>query len=348
MIEGRVAGFANPGKCASDDSVEKDEVAGRLIADLEAGAELVDHGAFSIDEAMARTTLAAYRLEDPDVWACLIVEAASLLGSSWVRASVDGELCLEFGGEPIDADNLFTNAIASANASDPNRRAAARKLAIAIDAVFTRYPDALVEIESRKSRVRLRADAPNECTRGSDTHNVVRVKDVAQTQAEQLLRDRCRYSSLDFAINHRNILRGLISRDLRDFVVDDRCTAILAIRDEDRTIGYAGFRGGEQPSVIELLTHGVAAERLFEPRVGFVAIVDVPLGKDIGERSVIRDAEFERILALVRATFDRIAVTNPAPAPLPSDVPPDEARSRAILVGTAILGAVLTALAFLM
>ncbi|MFV8753856.1 hypothetical protein ACNOYE_25200 [Nannocystaceae bacterium ST9] len=286
----------------TNETNETDEVAKRLIAELETDAQLVDRGAFTIDDAMARTKLAHFRLAEPAAWACLVVEAASCFGARRVDvfARLD-QLEIRFDGPPLDGDAVFTDAFAEGEPSP--RRVGARKLAIASATLFDQLRVAAIEIESPLARVRLLPEGANQREPSGERRNSIRVLGLRPTEEHALLRSRCRYSPLAVSLEHHRVSRGL-----RQFLVDEGARDITPIVVAERTIGFAGW--GVAPA-IHLLTHGVYAERVDASNC--LAILDVGLRKDLGENSIVRDEQFERSLALVEAM-------QPAP-------PPDELGS---------------------
>jgi hypothetical protein len=61
---------------------EPSGVAGSLLAELEAGGQLIDTGSFTIDSQQARAKLREYLLADPHAYVLLLVEAAVLGGAN--------------------------------------------------------------------------------------------------------------------------------------------------------------------------------------------------------------------------------------------------------------------------
>jgi hypothetical protein len=272
-----------------------DEVSNRLIAELEAEAKLVDHGEFTMDDVAARTKLARYRLADPSGWACLVVEAANLFGATRVEvfASI-GQIRFVFDGEPVDGNAIFSSAAAVDGADETGSRLGLRKLAIAISTLFDQFAVA-VDIESPLGRVRVPLQGPNQGSPSNERNNVFRVLGVPQNEAVHL-HERCRHSPMRIEVEYQRISYGL-----RSWLVERRARNITAIVDGERTIGYVGWLPGESPASIQFMTHGVATELVTTTSWEGMAIVDVPLRKDVGERAVLRDAEFERVMALVEA-----------------------------------------------
>jgi hypothetical protein len=288
-----------------------DSVSDRLVAQLEAQAKLVDHGEFTMDDAAARTKLAQFRLAEPSDWVCLVVEAATAFGAT--RVQVIGQLTqlwIRFDGEPLDGDEIF---------STSSGNEGLRKLAIAISTLFGHYAVSAVEIESPRGRVRLHAEGRNERSASEERENLIRVLGLPEGERErERLRERCRYSPIAVDLEYERISFGL-----HGALVDRRARNITAIVDGEHTIGWVGWAPGSSPAEILLLTHGVITEIVHATTWEGLAIVDVPLRKDVGERAVLRDAEFERILALVEAAAPQIPrEATPEPEPQPEPAPP--------------------------
>lgn len=274
----------------------ENEVAKRLIGALEADAELVDRGGFTIDEQAARTKFARFRMSEPQAWLCLLVEAAGLLGARSVEI-VTGldQVRVVFDGEPLAGDEVFSSAAESVSEPEGrSARAAQRKLAIAFNTLFDPLGVGAIVIESARGRVRLQHEGPAERSSCAATRTTILVLGLAGTLREQaLVRERCRYSALRVTLDYAPISLGMVAA-LREAEVRSHAPLLDA---QGRTIGYVGT--GWQPRDSWLLTHGVLAERL--PVAGGVAIVDTSLAKDLGEHKVIRDAAFDQLVAQIEA-----------------------------------------------
>lgn len=311
-----------------------DEVSERLIAKLEAEAKLVDRGEFTMDDVAARTKLAQYRLAEPSDWICLVVEAANLFGAT--RVGVVGKLAqmwIRFDGEPLDGAAIFSKAAASEDTDEPYSRLGLRNLAIAIWTLFGHYEVSAVEIESPRGRVRLHADGRTERWPGKEQTNLVRVFGLRDSERErERLRERCRHSPMAIAVERERISFGM-----RRWLVEREARGIMPIIDGERTIGYVGGKPDSSRATIQLMTHGVAAEVVSASTWEGLAILDVPLAKDLGERAVLRDAEFDRVMALVEAAASRVALDAP-PEPIRAITPrPEQASPSEYLLVTAFL-----------
>jgi hypothetical protein len=79
-----------------------------LIARLEADAEFVDAGAFTLEIGKAREKLAEYQLADPQRFVLMLVEAAHLLpGCTGISFEISDEITrADFEGVGLGADEL--------------------------------------------------------------------------------------------------------------------------------------------------------------------------------------------------------------------------------------------------
>lgn len=264
-----------------------DETADRLIGQLEREAELVDHGAFTIDDAAAQAKLARYRMAEPEAWACLIVEAASLLGARRIsfESSLDS-MRASFDGRPLAPDELFSRAAGAGIRPE-------RKLAIAFHTLFDALGVGTILVESGGVRVRLQPGGAVERSASGGERTTITVLGLSGTAREQaLLVERCRYSPLRVRLDHVDISHGLLA------ALQDRDVHTYAPLHDDAGEVYGYVGAGPRSPTLVLLTHGVLAET---PPCGGYAVVDVSLAKDIGEREVLHDAAFAKLLARIEA-----------------------------------------------
>jgi hypothetical protein len=312
---------------------EPTNVASRLIASLEAEAQIVDHGAFTIDQAKAREKLRDYQLVNVHGWTLLVVELATLLGAKAVYFDYTTPTTtkIHFRAPPLSGEQLadpFAGVFASFEgelaAGERAARRASQKLAIAVHALVGRAQR--IELESldahgRGTRARWSGDeqgrfALEPVERDAElagNHLRVEFGETSHVERErELLRTACRRAHVLVMAGSEKLSFGWKS----DFELpggdddEDAAPSVAAttpIRDADfRMIGLAAQLPTREPARLRIQTNGVLAEvlELEGLRKGFSALVDLDLARDLSQSQVLRDAGFERMLALVRATHD--------------------------------------------
>ncbi len=322
------------------------DVAGSLLAELQAGGQLIDAGEFSIDGDQARKKLREFLFADPHAWVTLLIEAAVLGGAKVVSVDLEaGDIRVDLGPIVLAAgelEHLFVaglghSASPSNRSAEPgrerNHRRVLQKLALACNAAL-RLDPRLVEITASDGRGgghRL-CLAPNdehgrfERIDEAPNHLVVRVErgELARLSPQEpreceLIRQNCVYSSVPIQLNGRRVSKGMefalhveLSPDELSFT--PRARQVTPIELDGRRIGCAGMRySGKSPAEVTISTNGVLAERFVlgdaeRPAApDFGAIVDVDLGKDLGHNKLLRGPEFDRVMAAIWAVHDRIA-----------------------------------------
>src|SRR5262245_48065391 len=152
-----------------DTSESPSGVAGSLLAELEAGGELVDTGGFTIDTVDARRKLREHLLADPHAYVLLLVEAAVICGANSVRIETEGpNVRVELGPLWIAAEELEQLFVAvfidldEVDAAERDRRRALQLLAYACNAALRLQPPEIeiVAADGRGGahRLRLRPD----------------------------------------------------------------------------------------------------------------------------------------------------------------------------------------------
>ncbi len=310
------------------------EVAGRLIAELEAEAELVDpHGEFSIDQAKAREKLTAYQLADPDAWVLVLVEFAALLGAKAVYFDYTEpeRTQIRFRARSLGREQLAEplNGVfaAAPSGDDPVERAGQRawaKLAVVCNALLRRAKRIeLVWLDAAGKGLRTCWAGPAGSSRFEldelmrDTEQagntmIVEFADHDRSHAERetaLLRRACRTSSLLIMAGSEKLSHGCKAMFERGPERTSEPTT-QSIRDDDfRLLGLAARIGTRTKPRLRIQTNGVFAEDIDLDGYpsGFVAIVDLDLSRDLAQNLVLRDAAFERMLGFVRATRDQMS-----------------------------------------
>lgn len=289
------------------------DVVDRLIASLEADAEMVDHGEFTIDQAKARDKLRDYQLADADAWVLLVVELAALLGARAVYFDYT---------EPEQTQVRFrSRGFAREQLAEPLSGVFAtgawQKLAIACSALLGRAEVielACLDTAGKGPQMRWTGDPEGKVelddierdAEQAGNHLRVVLDDRNHIEREtELLRRACRCSPLLVMAGSEKLSWGWRA------VFEASAIATTEIRDDDfRSLGLAGQLPGGAKARLRIQTNGVFAEdiELDGCRPGFVAITDLDLVRDLAQRQVLRDAAFERMLGFVRRTHDQLAL----------------------------------------
>jgi hypothetical protein len=309
-----------------------------LLSELEAGGQLVDEGAFTIDSVRALEKLRSYQLADANAYVLLLVEAAVLGGQDPVRVELRaGDVGIGLGPIVFAAEELeqlfvavFSKLDAIADASERRRRRALQKLAIACNAALGLSPK-LITVESGGHRLRLSPDQPTGTvepiapavvgTRVIVDHGLLDA--TGKPPEAALLRSHCAWSPTPIMIGEQTISGGLSSALQpplsHEFIPAPRKVGKVLLDGE--SIGLAGLRYEGDAAEVTFLCNGVLAERI---QIGdaerpaareFVAIVDVDLPKDLGQAKLLRGPEFERVMDAIWVVHDRIAPPGYADAP---------------------------------
>jgi hypothetical protein len=313
------------------------DVAERLIASLEAEAEIVDHGEFTIDQAKAREKLRDYQLADPHAWVLLVVELAALLGARAVyfdytqpdRTQIrfrSGAFAREQLAEPLSGVFAATE---GAGEAERARRSAWQKLAIAINALLgraTRIELACLDGQGKGPRMTWTGDPEgavvlDELERDAEhagNHLIVVLDgrgDVGHHVEREtaLLRRACRCSPLLVMAGSEKLSHGWKAvfdpERKRDDDEEPPAITTLTIRDDEfRAIGLAAQTSSRTNARLRVQANGVFAEdiELEGCRRGFLANAELDLARDLAQSQVLRDAAFERMLRYVRAAHDRV------------------------------------------
>lgn len=307
------------------------DVVERLLASLEAEAEIVDHGEFTIDQAKARDKLRDYQLADPHAWVLLVVELAALLGARAVyfdyTQAEQTQIRFRSGGftreqlaEPLSGVFAATDGV---DAAERARRRAWQKLAIALNALLgraTRIELACLDAAGRGQRMCWTGDpegrvALDEIDRDPEqAGNHLTVVGTRHVDREtELLRRACRCSPLLVMAGSEKLSHGWKAafepEQGRDDDQEPTPIATTPIRDEEfRSLGLATQTRSRGKARLRIQTNGVFAEDIdlegFRP--GFLAIADLDLARDLAQSLVLRDAAFEQMLQWVRVAHDRI------------------------------------------
>ena len=301
-------------------SAEHEGVAGSLLAELEAGGELVDEGGFSIDGEQARHKLQSFQVADPRVYALLLVEAAVLAGIERVELRSAGGLQVELGPVAISAielEHLFAAAFVDLRDADEverTRRRVLQKLAFAcnialklepreirIEVAPPDRPEELLRLRLRPGDPRPQLElGPRPADRAAGVTVTVDRGLVTTLDELALVRERCVYSRHSIAIDGQVVSRGWARALHVDVGLDkgelgftnSNARGLKPLRDPDgREIGVVGFKlASREAARALLLTHGVLVEDL---RLGSELAGDEGEGEGEWERGFVAVAELD-------------------------------------------------------
>lgn len=303
-----------------------DDPSRSLVDALEAEAELVDRGQFTVDVIKGSAKLERYRVDDPAVWILLVVEAASLLGADSVRVHTDDEVVVvrvlgatlseaELRSLPVTAG--FSSGDESLTPEQRAREQARSLLGVAYQLLRARgLVNLSVDSDPGERGLRLRYNPeddtatirPHETGRDG-VHIRAELKHEAEAERAQLLA-RARYSPLEVRLDERAISLGWAgafgprfsaeAREVPDpepLELDGEALGLCGLHRERRT----GAR-------LLVLVNGVLVEtlELDEEGGGFTAIIDgAGLRRDLSLARVLREPAFEAMLAVVEEARER-------------------------------------------
>jgi hypothetical protein len=316
-------------------------VAGSLLAELEAGGELIDTGGFTIDNQQARRKLREHLLADPHAYVLLLIEAAVLGGANPVDVEVTaGQISIQLGPISFTAGELEQLFVAvfwetsTVDGPERVRRRVLQKLAYACNAALRLEPRMIdiIADDGQDGGHHLRLTPTDDRgqlarTKQPVTGVQVRIAENPFTDFSsggepsecELIRRRCVFSSVPIRLDGKRVSKGMefalhVELSPDELSLSPRARQVTAIELDGRRIGSAGMRySGKQPAEVTILTNGVLAERFVlgdaeRPAApDFAAIVDVDLGKDLGQNKIVRGPEFDRVMAAIWAVHDRIA-----------------------------------------
>jgi hypothetical protein len=310
-------------------STPASDAASALVTRLEAEAQFVDEGSFTLDPQKAREKLAAYQLAEPERYVLFLVEAAHLLPNCTnVAFTIDSvSTQVVFDGVELRGDELegcFDALFVDVDGHDPEsaRRIRARqRLALAINTALG-LPDARVEMHSTiagEASVRVAFDAgrrvqTNTLPGASSTSSlVVELHHVANSELQQTaLRDDTRYATVPIQLDGVRIGAGRA----------ELC-AVIEMRDaEDRVVGQVGWCAAQARlglGSVMLMANGVTIEMIdHHPGVttGMVALADASdLARDISQSKLQHDEAFAQRLEAVKLSCRALSRPTPTLAP---------------------------------
>lgn len=303
----------------SGDGELSTDIAGALVARLEAGAQLVDRGRFTLDYNKARDKLAERRLAELDRFVLLLVELAHLLpGCTGVRFEISAYWTqAQLGGVALTKaelhtifDALFVD-LSGLEPAEARRQQARQRLASAVDAALS-LPGASVELHTHARdhspiRWRLASDGssvieerPSPLPAPSLSFRLRRRRDAAGARAQRTLLSRdAIYARVPVELDGTPLDIGLRLVDVPE---------PSEVRGPDgRVVGLAGWSAARALATLIFVANGVVVERLTRARwrSGFVALVEADdLPRDVSLFKLRRNQAFDARLAAVEAVHD--------------------------------------------
>ncbi len=304
-----------------------------LLTKLRAGGELEAVGRFTLDSKKAREKLRQYQLADPHRYVLLLVEAMTLAGAHKLDFSVDTDdvrltcFCRPFSYEQL-ADiyaSLFVDVDATLDERARGHLRGLQQLAYALNSAMALNPRFIrvesVDAEGHGVRLVLEPERPDQLERieagepGTRIHvrdrlrpglMVEFLRSLGSGVAEhKLLRKHCRWSSTVATVLDGKTISGPLEFDGETWFAEpilDKAGQMLGRAAIHCLPPGAGQPG---PAYADLVFNGVWIERVSLERMvaGFAAIVtDAGLNRDVSQGQVLRDAVFEQVVEVLRAS----------------------------------------------
>ncbi|MGM0558604.1 MAG: hypothetical protein ACQEVA_19620 [Myxococcota bacterium] len=287
-----------------------------LLEGLRSSGAPVSRGGFSIDRAKAREKLSKFQLVDPHHYVLEFVQAAYLLGATYVDIELDtDEMRMTFDGESFgrnEVENLYR---ASFSRADTPRLRALRHIAIGVTAAWALDPAAFyIDVDDSESRLRATLskdgqDVLEEFASGGKTETVIYLRE--STRASHLLeffrylrgelaeavalREYCAHADIPILVNNEPVSRG--------HKLPERAGGAVQI-DTSHEKGRLGviLEAGIAPTHIQVLTNGVLTSEIHgsELPIGFAVIIDSSrLEKGLSQAEIVRDDAWHHVRDVV-------------------------------------------------
>ncbi|NVB40880.1 hypothetical protein G6O69_23780 [Pseudenhygromyxa sp. WMMC2535] len=308
------------------------DAASALIDALAQGGEFVDTGSFRLDHAHARKKLRAHGLTLRNIYSCLLVEIAVLVGAERIVFEVESNLLeVRFAGAGFETSELeclsealfveLPAATDEASAVERRRRRALQLLSLVVQATIG-LGATRIELRSPPATRALKIDVDTSADNKEDnerwamsaqelstTLNIVRIRfpmhlRIAGLPGIQELRRLCAWSNFPIYLDNERVSHG---HDAAFLNVDEEQVSLIdpvPILDEDgETIGLATILQFTiyKKAQLHVLCNGWYIEQLSVPTslTGFEAIVEVDLPRDIGQIKFLRKDAFMAMCAAV-------------------------------------------------
>jgi hypothetical protein len=331
---------------AEPDSTPAGDVAIALVAQLEAEADFVDAGSFTLDPRKAREKLAAYQLAEPERFVLLLVEAAHLLPNcTGVAFTIDSNTTkVIFHGVELHRDELhgcFDAMFIDVTGLDPEQAREVRgrqRLALALNTALG-VSDGHVELTSmsagqgsvhavfdREGRVQTREQPDTSLTSALivDVH-----PKVVLDRQQDLLRRNARYATIPVHVNVTRVDVGPSADLLTPVEIRDAAGQVVG------RLGWCAAQARRGSGVIAFMANGVIIEAentQEELPVGSLALVDADdLPRDLSHAKLQRDAAFQQRVVAVVAACETLSQPVPTLGPRPTEKQ-EAGNSRGLLV----------------
>jgi hypothetical protein len=292
-------------------------VAAELIADLRAGAERVDAGAFTVDPHAARRKLDEFRYANRDLYLCQIVEGLCTLGARELDVRTElADVIVEADATGLErALSGFRELYAMIFATDGSRRAfALGRLGIGVNmalgyddieaiafelgdgnvtiaAIFEPASDTpfVGRVETRPARTRVFIDRSSKAD-SSERRSARPRADLWK------LRSAARYSDRRVTILGEDVAAGLPPLQIEREI------------EAERFRGKVGFDGRQAAPHLHVLSAGVLVDSIPQPswRPHTVAFVELDgARRDLSQAAIARDASYEAAVAAAQASEEQ-------------------------------------------
>ncbi|MFB6374259.1 MAG: hypothetical protein ABEN55_14360 [Bradymonadaceae bacterium] len=294
-----------------------------FVEQLREGSEEVARDRFAIAGGKAREKLQKFQLADPHRYVLQFIQAAHLLGASWIEIAIDAdEVELHFDGEPIEESALEGIDAAAFQRGRDDRSRAMRHLAIGILAARDVDPARIVVASGGEQRMGVRwieeagGESRVESGAGPDrgtTHIYLRETLRASHLSEffhkfgndlaeqRLVRKQCPFSSIPIRLDGERVSRGLhlpvatVSRTVFESEVGE---GVLGFRDP-RGVSWRDHLPVGKAWIVQngvtVATHpfrGPASLRAVEP---YAVLESDELTKDLSENEFVRDEAWHEL-----------------------------------------------------
>jgi len=293
-----------------------------VLRELEAVGTIDSEGHFTLDRGKAREKMRKFQLADPRAYVLELVQAAALKGATKIRFDIDSrDMRMQFDGRPFtdeDFDDIYGAAFTRRLDHDVLAR---KQLALGVNSAMALRPSQIT-VESGDgqagARLQLEPDEDDsfESVKTKVTGTVIHVrerfglgtfvaffKNLAGTLAEeQLLRDRCRYATLEIDLEDERLDRGLVVR----LPPPEQPLLQAEFQVGHTAVAVALDKSHREPAWVDLVKDGVyiVTHRLpeepypFPP--GMCAVVQGhALHKDVSQSDIVRDDAYSEMLSML-------------------------------------------------
>ena len=292
--------------------------AGQIVAALEAEATFVDEGEFSVDWQQAVRLMGSHALADSREWLPLVLQAGGLLGASTIQVTGGrSEVEVYFEQLTLSREELLEPLRPLTRDPADRRQNGLRKLARAQATLLAMSTERIeLRVHDGLSAVYTQSEKHVEAGKASSTKPGATLRVTFGGAPDQgrmielarLLEERCQFSNVPTSLRDQRVDRGW------NAAFDGTVPTVEILDSSGKPVGRAGFRADESATAKLLIqSGGVLIEQvpLPESGAGFVAIVDLELPVDLSQRKVVRNQDFETMLAWVHDAHQRAPRVTP-------------------------------------